>query len=73
MQSFCKETAKEKWCPMTHTRIMVMFDPACVQAAQQMKHAESETRKSNCIAGACAAWIWDDPAEVFGHCGMVGQ
>lgn len=73
MQQVCKDTARDKWCSMTHTRIVVMLDPAGAQAPQQMRFGEAEQRKSNCMAGACMAWLWDGPEERFGRCGLVTQ
>ena len=64
--------AKNKWCPMTHTRITVFLDPNGKSADQQMKHGDDLQRQAHCIGEGCACWQpqYADKREL-GRCGLT--
>jgi hypothetical protein len=64
--------AKNKWCPMTHTRVTVLLDPNGKSADQQMKHGDDLQRQAHCIGESCACWQpqYADKRE-FGRCGLT--
>lgn len=64
--------AVQLWCPMTHTRLMLIFHPDS-QTPQQTEQAEFVLRKSRCLAGKCAAWQWQDFNQEQGCCGLVSK
>jgi hypothetical protein len=51
-----EEEARKKWCPMAHTRMMVILEPGMVDDPDARAVAE----RSNCVATDCMMWVWAD-------------
>lgn len=58
-----EDEARTKWCPLTHTQIIVMMPKGSTFPANET----AILGRYNCIASGCMAWR--DP----GYCGLAGD
>jgi len=73
-----EEEAKTKWCPMTHKRVMVMYEPSQEPTAKRVFEEERST--ALCIGSACMMFRFSGVKVTEGgdehhhfFCGLAGN